>query len=84
MEMNFNQYRVKTLEELGGRRPHSWNGSGMMDYLYGMELNSEVARKQLGASASIMIMDKRAPSKYWLISTSHIIKKCKIKVEVRS
>ena len=37
--------KIKTLEELGGKRPPGWNRDGRMDYLYGQTV--EVRDKEL-------------------------------------
>jgi hypothetical protein len=35
---NWRLFRIKTLEEFGGKRPNHFNGAGKMDWMYGKRL----------------------------------------------
>ncbi len=40
-------YRIKTLEEFGGKRPYHWNFTGRMDHLYGHVLTAKEVKEYL-------------------------------------
>lgn len=59
--------RVKTYDELGGRRPYLWNSEGRMDYLYGTE------QKVISTSRErVYVQASNQHRSLWSLEHSHV------------
>lgn len=60
-------YRIKTLEECGGKRPGDWNSSGKMDYLYGHVLTAKEEKEYLKGNSLFNV-------EHWTIRSKDVVK----------
>jgi len=60
-------YRIKTLEECGGKRPGDWNSSGKMDYLYGHVLTAKEEKEYLKGNSPFNV-------EHWTIRSEDVVK----------